>query len=101
MAKKWTTAFNPGDLQPEDLRCSYCGKTPDELPEYSEIIKDQKDYYGSPADFVMKEEGTLDRSTGAFCCTDCYVKIGCPTEPVGWKTPNRNLPIDDREDLFE
>ncbi|MEE8262763.1 MAG: hypothetical protein V3R83_09905 [Gammaproteobacteria bacterium] len=101
MTKNWTNARNPGNLEPGDLRCSYCGKAPEELPEYS--LKGQEDYYGSPADFVMKEEGTLDRSTGAFCCTDCYVKIGCPTEPVGWKAPIRSdhVAADDSEDLFE
>lgn len=35
--------------------------------------------YESPEAYVEDCEGTYDEMTGLFYCTDCYVKLGCPT----------------------
>jgi hypothetical protein len=38
----------------------------------------------TPDDFVWREEGTLNRETGHFLCTSCYIKAGMPSSPRGW-----------------
>lgn len=58
-----------------ELRCKVCGKTPEELNEYIEMGKVEK---MTPSEFVLQEEGTLNRETGFFYCTACYIKIGMP-----------------------
>jgi hypothetical protein len=66
------------------LVCFRCGKTPDELSEY---LPESTDSGLSPTDYVLQEEGTLNMSNGHFACTDCYIQIGMPTTPRGWKAP--------------
>jgi hypothetical protein len=65
------------------LRCVGCGKRPDEIEEYLKgnqpvEVQVEPDYY------VWREEGTLDRETGRFTCTTCYVRMGMPSGPNGW-----------------
>ncbi len=64
--------------------CAYCGKTPSELDEYTdpEIIDGL-----TPDEYVRQEEGTYNRESNRFACTICYVKIGMPSSPRGWKAP--------------
>lgn len=57
------------------LQCKICGRTPDQISEYQN--------YGyannmTPNRYVWQEEGTLNKETGLFYCTDCYIKIGQP-----------------------
>lgn len=58
------------------LKCKLCGKKPCEISEYrSGAFSD-----GITADeYVIKEEGTLNKNTGKFYCTSCYVKLGMPS----------------------
>lgn len=58
-----------------DLKCKVCGKSPSELEEYIEMGKAES---LTPDEFVRQEEGTLNKQTGLFYCTDCYIKIGMP-----------------------
>ncbi len=58
-----------------DLKCKVCGKSPSELEEYIEMGKAEG---LTPDEFVRQEEGTLNKQTGLFYCTDCYIKIGMP-----------------------
>jgi len=44
----------------------------------------------TPDQFVTTEEGTYDPLFETFCCTDCYVRLGCPSTPQGWKAPKPN-----------
>lgn len=74
------------DIQPI---CFLCGRTPDQIEEYREGIFWEVDHYKSPADYLRQEEGTYNRDTNTFACTDCYMKIGMPTAPSGWKAPAR------------
>lgn len=66
------------------LVCIGCGKSPSELVEYSPAATGED---MDPDDYVLAEEGTLNRSNGHFACTDCYIKMGMPTAPRGWKAP--------------
>ena len=37
--------------------------------------------------FVRNEEGTYNPVNGHFLCDSCYIKVGCPSSPTGWKCP--------------
>lgn len=64
--------------------CVGCGKTPDELPEYSPVLTGAD---LTPIEYVVQEEGTYNTQNGHFLCTDCYIKSGRPTAPGGWVAP--------------
>lgn len=71
----------------EDLICVGCGKHPNDLAEYREAAAGEPEDYKSAADYVMREEGTLNRQNGHFLCTPCYEKAGQPSSPRGWVAP--------------
>lgn len=66
--------------------CFNCHKTPDQLPEYSREMIDYPQSW-TTADYVRFEEGTYNPNVNRFCCTSCYIEIGMPTAPQGWKAP--------------
>lgn len=57
------------------LMCKVCGKTPSDLREYVSMAKEEGT---TPEDFCWNNEGTLNRTTGKFYCTECYVNVGQP-----------------------
>ncbi len=58
-----------------NVHCANCHRTPDEIEEYSrEATGEDMD----PVDYVRRNEGTFNRATGGFYCTECYIKIGMP-----------------------
>jgi len=64
--------------------CFSCGKSPEEIGEYITAgLENDLD----PKDYVRFEEATYNPVTDHFCCTDCYIQIGMPTSPHGWKAP--------------
>ena len=67
------------------LFCFRCQKAPSELDEYIEMAGT----YQTPAEYCLKNEGTLNRDNGHFCCTQCYIEIGQPTGERGkrWVAP--------------
>lgn len=65
------------------LRCVGCGHRPDEIDEYLKGNQPEERQV-EPDDYVWRNEGTLDRETGRFTCTACYIRIGSPTGPNGW-----------------
>jgi hypothetical protein len=69
-----------------ELSCAGCHKTPSELQEYIDAAKPEcsGEENMTPDEYVWQEEGTLNRESGHFLCTDCYVKAGCPSSPRGW-----------------
>lgn len=67
-----------------ELMCAGCQKHPNDLAEYA---PEQTGEDMTPSAYVWKEEGTLDRRTGHFLCTKCYVEWGMPTGPYGWTAP--------------
>lgn len=38
-------------------------------------------------EYVISDEGTYNHLNGHFTCDTCYIKIGMPTAPSGWKCP--------------
>ena len=58
-----------------DYICKGCNKRPDEIKEY---IQAAKIMHTTPDRYVEQEEGTLNRKTGQFYCTKCYIANGMP-----------------------
>ena len=61
------------------MHCKICGRHPSEIEEYAEMVMSE----GFPGildaeQAVRQEEGTYNRETELFFCTDCYIKIGMP-----------------------
>lgn len=71
-------------LPPDDVRCYYCQRTPNEIEEYWPEVTGS---YLDPVAYVRTEEGTYNPETGGFACTECYVTIGMPSSPTGWVAP--------------
>lgn len=67
-----------------DIRCIGCGKAPHEIDEYIEAAAAED---MSPAGYVVVEEGTYNPENGHFACTSCYIAMGMPSSPRGWKAP--------------
>lgn len=64
--------------------CIGCGKAPNEIGKYVEMAELEGI---SPEQYVRNEEGTLNLENGHFACTDCYIRMGMPSSPRGWKAP--------------
>ena len=58
-----------------EMHCAYCMKKPEEITEYITAAKSDG---VTPRQYVILNEGTYNRNTGHFYCTDCYVKLGMP-----------------------
>lgn len=56
--------------------CGSCKRPPETMDEY---ILAARENGTTPTKFVKREEGTFDKDTGLFFCTDCYITLGCPT----------------------
>lgn len=77
--------------------CFRCGKKPSEIEEYRDLAAveypvEHDDDIGILVDsryFIESEEGTYNPDTNTFCCTFCYIAIGCPSTPNGWRAPAR------------
>lgn len=71
--------------------CQGCGKLPEELDCYREVVmleretRDIKDEW--VRDYVLKEEGTLNPMNNHFLCDSCYISAGMPSSPRGWVCP--------------
>ena len=65
------------------LRCIGCGRSPNEIDEYVQNPDDDPD----PDHFVRQNEGTFNPANGHFTCTECYIRCGMPSSPVGWVAP--------------
>lgn len=84
--------------------CVGCGKQPHEIKEYyimarEELNEDSEsslDAYDDLNDDEINEiidrwawyhEGTMNWENGHFACTECYIQMGMPSSPRGWKAP--------------
>lgn len=67
-------------------KCGWCQRTPEEI-DYS-IFKEP---HQSHDDYVLAEEGTLDRESMTFLCDECYIKLGQPSGPNGWTATPANM----------
>ena len=57
------------------IRCRRCKRTPEEIPEYIGCAAEND---CTPDEYVEREEGTFNRATGEFWCTECYIARGMP-----------------------
>jgi len=64
------------------IRCASCHRVPSEIPEYVSLAEENGwEKMGGAPDAEMavrREEGTYNKDTGRFWCTECYVKLGQP-----------------------
>lgn len=67
-----------------DIRCIGCGFRPDDIREFVEAARDTG---LTPTQYVQEEEGTYNHLNGHFVCTACYITMGAPSTPYGWKAP--------------
>ena len=67
-----------------DIRCIGCDKAPNEIGEYIEMAGIEEI---TPEQYVRSEEGTFNPENGHFACTTCYIGMGMPSSPRGWKAP--------------
>lgn len=80
---------HPSTQERPPMSCGKCGKAPGDIEEYV-IFGGFEDM--SAEDFCWDNEGTLDRRTGRFLCTNCYIAVGMPTLPgPGWTATPANL----------
>ncbi len=56
----------------------YCGNCKLEAKAIQEYAHAAKLEGCSPEEFVLREEGTLNRELGIFWCTECYITLGMP-----------------------
>lgn len=79
-------------LRRPTLKCVGCHKPPEQLAEY---VAEAEVAMCTPYEYVWSEEGTLNKRTGFFLCTSCYIEAGMPTlvggwtVPYGWRMPGR------------
>jgi hypothetical protein len=64
------------------MECIGCGRRPEEIPEYVYAATEED---MTPSEYVETEEGTYNEVTGAFACDSCYIAMGVPSLPEGWK----------------
>lgn len=65
--------------------CFRCGRPASSFYEYVEMGK--ADGYLTAWQYVLNEEGTYNPDTNRFACDACYIAIGMPTTPRGWRAP--------------
>lgn len=67
--------------------CFRCGKSAYETDAY--------DPYMGPDDTramaCRREEGTYNPDQNTFACDECYLAIGMPSSPSGWRAPARGV----------
>lgn len=59
----------------------YCRRSAADIPD---VVIGAADEEMSPEDFA-REDGTYDPDTGLFACMGCYIQLGMPSSPTGWK----------------
>jgi hypothetical protein len=71
---------------PQDPICIGCAKRPDEDERYKMCAAEEGI---TPLEYVVENEGTLNRTNGHYLCDMCYIKMGQPTGGRGqrWVAP--------------
>lgn len=72
-----TTTATP---KPTDLICAYCNRAPSAIPDIVARLEPGE----TPDQFAMSD-GTYNPETKRFCCDECYVALGSPSGPSGWR----------------
>lgn len=65
-----------------ELHCGLCCRVPATIPGIPDYAANEG---LTPDEYVWREEGTLNRDTGQFACDGCYIKLGMPSGPNGWR----------------
>ena len=60
--------------------CAYCYRTANQITEYWPEITGAL----ATAEAQVKMDGTYNPEKNQFCCTECYISIGMPSNPWGW-----------------
>lgn len=68
------------ELVPYDPMCQ---RTAEEM-EYLDAFREEGE---SRSEYVLHNEGTLNRENLHFLCDECYIAAGSPSSPTGWKCP--------------
>lgn len=72
----------------------YCDRYASEMPDYDTFFCSSKEELDSLSEdelkqrrnaYVRSEEGTYNPANGHFACDRCYIKIGFPSSPSGWR----------------
>jgi hypothetical protein len=71
-------------MSEHEVICAGCKKKPEEIPEYDQVSTGSS---LSPTEYVKREEGTYNPENGHFMCTACYIGVGMPSGPGGWRAP--------------
>lgn len=61
-----------------------CQRYADQIPQVVEWAEMEE---MTPDEWVEEEEGTYNSTNGHFLCDECYIAIGMPSSPTGWKCP--------------
>ncbi len=59
----------------------YCDRSAANIPE---VVEQANDNGETPNDWAM-QDGTYNPDTNEFCCDQCYVRLGAPSSPTGWR----------------
>lgn len=72
-------------MKPASPTCIVCKKKPQEIEEYRAAAECEHPRM-TPDEYVRREEGTYNRETNQFTCTECYMDLGMPSAPTvrGW-----------------
>jgi hypothetical protein len=63
--------------------CFRCKRVASEIPGIVETAEVEE---MTPQEYA-REDGTYNSVTGHFACDKCYIEIGMPSGPFGWKAP--------------
>lgn len=80
---KGTTVEEQDKIADGEPYCFRCGKPASSFPEY----RYQGEESANPVQYVKTEEGTYNPDTNRFACDECYIAIGTPSAPGGWRAP--------------
>lgn len=59
----------------------YCKRAVSDIGEYVDGAR----FEGITAGEIAREDGTYNPETNEVCCTECYIRLGQPSGPRGWK----------------
>lgn len=59
----------------------YCNRKAEDIES---VVAEASYQDESPNDYAM-QDGTYNPETNEFCCDECYIKLGMPSGPSGWK----------------
>lgn len=65
----------------DEPSCPYCGRMASDIPSVAGFAAEEEI---SLAEFA-RWDGTYNSETNHFACDECYVTMGAPSTPSGWK----------------